>query len=78
MVMMMQCAQISRDRGINPVFSPLHLDSKTAQFTWAVFCIQTHKMWQRLCVDQLTVCSMDVFKLDEIAFSIGGSRSYLH
>ena len=33
---------------------------------------------KELCVDQLTVGSVDVFKLDEIAFCIGWSRSYLH
>lgn len=46
--------------------------------TWAVFGVQMLNVWKKLCVDQLTVSSMNVFKLDEIAFCIGWSRSYLH
>lgn len=46
--------------------------------TWAVFVVQMLNVWKELCVDQLTVDSMNVFKLDKIAFCIGWSRSYLH
>ena len=47
--------------------------------TWAVFFgVQMLNVWKELCVNQLTVGSVDVFKLDKIAFCIGWSRSYLH
>ena len=42
------------------------------------FGVKMLNVWKELCVDQLTVGSVDVFKLDEISFCIGWSRSYLH